>query len=156
MHEIVVAIIGMMGVGITTAGTVIVALRRGEDRLSNNADKNREAVEQKMENGLRSLIGEIHRDMQLSVLPTLVELKVWKNGYEGTPWADRAAIDEFINRVGSIEAAIGILGRDLAAVQRAIASHVEWEEQQKYEELEIMLKQMQADLDEHIQETASG
>lgn len=127
--QVVVAIVTVMGsVAVATLG-LIVQIR-----------KSNEQVKDKISNGLSTAVKEIHADMQLTVLPTLVDLKAWKDGYKDTPWADKEAIDRFILHVGSIEDAVAGVKRDLWIMQRALKDHVHWEEEQKYNEIEQVME----------------
>lgn len=58
------------------------------------------------------------------------DLVKWQNGYDGSPFTDTKAIQEFVD---SVETRFDQL-------DTAIKSHVEWEERTKYTELEELMR----------------
>ena len=94
----------------------------------------------KLDNGIKSVIAEIHQDMQLTVMPTLADLREWRDGYRGTIWSDKEAIEAWLDQLA---AQFGTVDEAIAAVKRDLHAHVEWEEQDKYRELEKHLEEIE-------------
>lgn len=129
--DVLVAIITVVGsVSVATIGLLVQIRKSGNQ------------VDHTIKNGLSTAVKEIHSDMQLTVLPTLVELKAWKDGFDHTPLASREEVDKFIGSVGSVEDAIARIQRDLWVVQRALKDYIDWEEEQKYSEIEQYMESL--------------
>lgn len=143
--DVIVALIGMSGV----IGASYVTTRRQARKVTQAVNERTAEIHTTVTNGLRTVVESIHTDMQLMVLPTLIELKAWKDSFDGTPWSDKNSMEDFVSRFGDTSTALKAVRDDLARVQAEIQEHVDWEESHKYSALENRLLIMESLVQHH-------
>ena len=136
MMEAIIAAAITGGVSLIGIG---VGLRRNKSRV--------QQLDNKIDNGLKSVIAEIHRELTLVVLPELQQAKRFREGYEGTIWSDRDAIDEWVRNLDArldglrqalddhIHEQVGQMDQLRSGINQCstqITDHDDWERKQKY------------------------
>ena len=135
--EAIVAAIITGGVSLVGIG---VGLRRNKTRVK--------ALDHKIDNGLKSVIAEIHREMTLVVLPELQQAKEFREGYKGTIWSDKEAIDAWVSNLDDrfdrlqrrlddhIHEQVGQIDSLRSGINQCstqISDHDDWERREKYD-----------------------